>query len=65
MKPKKLRVGDQVTLKRGTRLVKATIIEDRGNIGVRGRQIVRIRIEAKTAEEADVFEIPAEDVAAA
>jgi hypothetical protein len=65
MKAKKLKVGDRVAFKMGKRTVHATIIEDRGAIGVGGRQLLRIRVDADNTAEPSVFEIPAEDVAAA
>jgi hypothetical protein len=60
-KPRQLVVGDRVQFKLAGRTVSGTIVEDRGNLGVGGRQIVSIR--AKRGREADmVVEIPAEEV---
>jgi len=54
-----------VVIKRGAGTVKATIIEDRGNIGVDGRRLLRIKVDSATTSESAVFEVPETDVAAA
>jgi hypothetical protein len=38
-------VGDRVRFKLGAHLVVGTVIEDRGFIGVDGRQLVRVEVE--------------------
>lgn len=58
---RRLKTGDEVRVKLGGRELKATIIEDRGNIGVRGRQIVRVKIILDSGDDFS-FEIPAEKV---
>lgn len=51
-----LRVGDLVWIRRGLRRVEAKVIEDRGGIGVGGRQLVRIdvRVDADYRTELEV-----------
>lgn len=57
-----LRLGDVVTYSVGRSVVRARVIEDRGHIGVGGRQIVRIEV----LGEEDFEEIPRRfDMAAA
>ncbi|MEK6607160.1 MAG: hypothetical protein AABZ30_05800 [Myxococcota bacterium] len=46
----------------GTGDVKATVVEDRGAIGVGGRHLVRVRVEI--GEEQQEFELPADEVTA-
>ena len=55
-----LRVGDRVVLKQAGNDGRATVIEDRGPLGIDGRQIVGIRLDGETARE---FEVRAEDLA--
>lgn len=54
-------VGTVVTIMFGGREVKATIVEDRGNVGWNGRHILRIAI-ALDATERFEYEVPADDV---
>lgn len=49
-------------LRFGTADVVATIIEDRGHLGVGGRQIVRVRVVLEPGVEPLDFEVPAEDL---
>jgi len=46
----------------GAREVVATVIEDRGNIGVGGRRLLRVRVELTGGAEPLEFEVPAKDV---
>lgn len=57
-----MRVGDRVRLTFGSHEVFADVIEDRGNLGVRGRQILRILPVNSPSGMDDAFEIPAEQV---
>lgn len=57
-----LRPGDLVTFPFGAMTIHARVIEDRGHLGIRGRQIVRIEVIEKDAEEPWRFEVPAEEV---
>lgn len=43
-KAKRLRVGNRVKVPYGTEELEAVVVEDRGNLGVGGRQIVRVRL---------------------
>ena len=60
-KSRPLAVGDRVSFMFGVRRVTGTIVEDRGNIGVGGRQLVGIRMRVGLDEER-VIEMPAEEV---
>lgn len=60
----RLEVGDRVRFQFGIRDVVATIIEDRGNIGHRGRRLLRVRIEHDEGY-VEEFEVAEEEVARA
>ncbi len=57
-----LRPGDLVTFPFGAMTIHARVIEDRGHLGIRGRQIVRIEVIDADADEPWRFEVPAEEV---
>jgi hypothetical protein len=57
----KLHVGDWVTLQFGGERVRGVILEDRGPIGARGRQIFFIEVPLKYDEPLR-FEMPADDL---
>lgn len=57
-------VGSRVKLRFGVNDVTATVIEDRGNIGVGGRRLLRVRLEIPSTNEPIELEVPAEDVKA-
>lgn len=52
------KVGDRVQFKLGAHHVVGTVIEDRGRIGVGGRQLVRVEVELDSTFLRE-FEIPA------
>ena len=56
------RIGDKVRLSFGNRTVTGTVVEDRGRIGVGGRQLFRIVV--KTGDEERALELPAEKLRA-
>lgn len=56
------KVGDKLRLRFGTRDVIATVIEDRGPIGVGGRRLVRVRVVLDPSSDPLDFEVPAEDL---
>lgn len=56
------KVGAKVTLKFGGREVHAVVVEDRGPLGVGGRQILRVRVLLEDGDEPIEFELPATDV---
>lgn len=58
------KVGDWVTFPYGTRNAIARVIEDRGNIGVRGRRLLRIELDHSDGEPSR-FEMPEEEMSAA
>jgi hypothetical protein len=58
-----IRIGDKVRLRFGNRTVTGTVVEDRGRIGVGGRQLFRIVV--KTGDEERALELPAEELRAA
>jgi hypothetical protein len=55
-------VGDEVGVRVGRNIRRARIIEDRGNLGVGGRRLVRVVIEEAEDAAADgvEFELPEE-----
>lgn len=62
---KKLRVGTRVSFPYGTREIEAEVIENRGPLGVGGRQIVRVRFwdDFGAGEGQDkTFEMPADEL---
>jgi hypothetical protein len=42
--------------------VHATVLEDRGPVGAKGRRMLRIRLDVGVTSEPIEFEIPADDV---
>ncbi len=57
--PGPFRVGDRVRLLWGVTPVEATVVEDRGNLGVGGRRVYRIRVHLEdgvTDDEAEPIE---------
>ncbi len=56
------RIGDKVRLSFGNRTVTGTVVEDRGRIGVGGRQLFRIVVKMGDGERA--LELPAEKLEA-
>jgi hypothetical protein len=57
-----IRVGDTVILDWGKQQVRAVVVEDRGHIGVGGRQILRIRRLLRDDDPDLTYEVPAEEV---
>lgn len=55
-------VGSRVKFVFGAAQVTGTVIEDRGNLGVGGRRLLRVRFEIEGAGEPFVTEIAADDV---
>lgn len=60
----RLRVGDRVSFQFGLDRVVGTIIEDRGNIGFRGRRLLRVRVPRSDTDDL-VTEVPADKLSAA
>ena len=63
----RFRVGDKVQLKFGFEKMTGTIVEDRGRIGVGGRQLFRIIIETEDPDmegEGWTLELPPEKLQA-
>jgi hypothetical protein len=56
-----LDVGATVKFMFGGHEVRATVIEDRGPVGAKGRRILRIRLELAATDPIE-FEVPADDV---
>lgn len=56
------KVGSIVGVRMGSQVKRARVIEDRGNIGARGRRIVRVELEPDPSfdEEPISFERPVE-----
>lgn len=59
-----LRVGSKVRLVFGVHEVTATVIEDRGNLGVGGRRLLRIRLDIPDTSEPIELEMPADELKA-
>ena len=55
-------VGDRVILDLGTIRKSGEVVEDRGFIGVGGRQLVAVRWDARSPEAVRVYEVPAEEL---
>ena len=53
-------VGDPVKVNFGGRKTSATVVEDRGDLGVKGAQILRVRIDTEDGKRE--FEVPANTV---
>ena len=59
------RVGSRVKLMFAGREVVATVIEDRGPVGMKGRRLLRVRLDLEDTSEPIELEIPAVDVKSA
>ena len=57
-----LRVGDRATLRFGFEDVPVEVLEDRGPLGVGGRQIVRIKLIQDPMDGEFETEVPAEEL---
>lgn len=57
--PGRVKVGARVGVPLGARTVEATVIEDRGDLGARGQQVVRLAIggEGRGAGAAEPYEV--------
>ena len=58
----KLAVGMKVHFWLGARKVVATLVEDRGPLGPKGMQMVRVRVQLTGIDETTNFEVLASDV---
>jgi hypothetical protein len=54
-------VGDRVRIDWGGYPIEGVVVEDRGNLGVGGRRILRVRFRFDEDNE-DTFELPEEDL---
>ena len=57
-----IQVGDLVSWPVPWGAINARVVEDRGNIGVRGRRLVRIRTLDELEDARIDFEVPAEEL---
>ena len=57
-----IRVGEQVSVLLGGRLLRAVVIEDRGDLGPGGTHLFRVEVQPKkdAGRESEQFEVPAE-----
>jgi hypothetical protein len=55
-------VDEPVGVNLGVRVVRGRIVEDRGDIGVGGRRLVRVEIPISHTSEVSSFEVPAEEL---
>jgi hypothetical protein len=60
--PGKIGVGSQVLYHLPWGTMKAEVVEDRGNIGWKGRRIMRIRPFLEGIDDADPFEVALADL---
>ena len=60
-RPRKINAGDRVRMPYGIGEILADVIEDRGFIGIGGRQLIRVRVNPGK-EWQEEFEVPAEEV---
>jgi len=58
----RMKVGDRVVLHLGPQDIFAEVVEDRGFIGVGGRQLVGIRRTGVSEELTQSYEVPAEEL---
>lgn len=58
----RLRVGDTVRVTYRGLLCDGTVVEDRGDIGVGGRQLIRVRVVGDDDTESGDIEVPAAEV---
>jgi hypothetical protein len=59
-----IEVGTPVGVNLGVRTVRGTIVEDRGEIGAEGRQLVRVEVPVTGTDEVRVFEVPVDELLA-
>jgi hypothetical protein len=62
LNPGPFREGDRVRLLWGVSPVEGVVIEDRGNLGVGGKRIYRVRVRLDDISEPMETEMPAEDL---
>ena len=55
-------VGSRVMVAFGVKDVEATVIEDRGPVGMGGRWLIRVRVEIEGVDEPFEFELPVVEV---
>jgi hypothetical protein len=56
--------GAAVGVNFGVWVARGTIVEDRGEIGVGGRKLVRVKVPISGTDEFQEFEVPAEELVA-
>jgi hypothetical protein len=59
-----IEVGSRVGVNLGVRIVPGTIVEDRGEIGVAGRRLVRVAVPVTETDEVRTFEVPVDELVA-
>ena len=62
MKTSRFKVGDRVRFRMGARRLSAIVVEDRGNLGVNGEQIIRVQHKGRGPGSAMDFELSASEV---
>jgi primosomal protein N' len=58
------KIGDRVIVRFGPQDMEATVVEDRGNLGVGGRQLIRVEVPVDDWYTA-VLELPLDEIRAA
>jgi hypothetical protein len=59
---RRYQVGDHIRFRWDIQLIPGVVIEDRGNLGVGGRQVVRIRAKLSPETEPREFELAEDDI---
>lgn len=62
LEPDRIQVGDRVRLSMGVYDAVGVVVEDRGRIGVGGRQLLRVQVAVEPGVEPIEIEVPASDV---
>ncbi len=55
--PGRVKVGERVGVAVGGRLLEATVIEDRGDLGARGQQVVRLSVGEQRRPASEPYEV--------
>ena len=58
----KIEVGEWVLLSFGGDPLEAQVVEDRGNLGYKGRRLLRVAVPMEDDDEPVEFEVPEEDL---
>ena len=59
---KKLKIGDKVNVRLGNTTWRALIVEDRGRIGINGRQLFRVQLLDDQHDAPQFVEVPHDNI---